>query len=509
MIKIDESWVEPSIIFAVSVGVPGSMKSPPMGVVNKAANILNRAYAREYREAYEKYGDDYREWEMERKSLAKEGTAPPRPPQEPVMRTCVVKDTTIEAYEEALESNPRGVPAIADELSGWYRRLNMYRQGKGADKTWWLERHNTNEPINTKRKGRKDPLLVQRPHVCLYGTIQPGVLPEINEDDDGLLERFLLAYPDSAVPLYSPEEITAAAQEAWERLYNALRSLHMPVDDYGDPLPQEVVLEERAKKFLVAHVNELAHEARTPGFPIRLGGVWSKMRAYLARLSLILALARCAEGGEAERVELEDVEAAWKLVEYFCSHARRVETALRGEGPPLRTFLFDLATFVRKQGGYWKGRPSDLFGILESKMLPSRPAELTEMLNKLAKEDTGLEIVTGKERFPTTEDHSTPVYTLSLGENVSNAVNAVNEDDPGRSDEEVENAEKSRTSTENEQEGRPSAKNVVEKTLPSTPSTSASEAAPNRSEESPPVDLKRRITEKLREEEQGEPEGTG
>lgn len=246
VIKIDESWVEPSIIFAVSVGVPGSMKSPPMGVVNKAANMLNRAFAREYREAYEKYGDDYREWEMERKSLAKEGTAPPRPPQEPVMRTCVVKDTTIEAYEEALESNPRGVPAIADELSGWYRRLNMYRQGKGADKTWWLERHNTNEPINTKRKGRKDPLLVQRPHVCLYGTIQPGVLPEINEDDDGLLERFLLVYPDSAVPLYSPEEITAAAQEAWERLYNALRSLHMPVDDYGDPLPQEVVASRRA-----------------------------------------------------------------------------------------------------------------------------------------------------------------------------------------------------------------------------------------------------------------------
>ena len=53
---------------------------------------------------------------------------------------------------------------------------------------------------------------------------------------------------------------------------------------------------------------------------------------YLARLSLVLAMARVMRGpARPERVELGDVEGASSLVEYFKAHARRVYLQIYGE----------------------------------------------------------------------------------------------------------------------------------------------------------------------------------
>jgi len=54
-----------------------------------------------------------------------------------------------------------------------------------------------------------------------------------------------------------------------------------------------------------------------PGFPARLEGVWSKMEACLARLSLILRLWRVAEQGGEEQVEAKDMLAASVLLDPY------------------------------------------------------------------------------------------------------------------------------------------------------------------------------------------------
>jgi hypothetical protein len=119
-----------------------------------------------------------------------------------------------------------------------------------------------------------------------------------------------------------------------------------------------------------------------PGFPARLEGVWSKMEAYLARLSLILALCRATESEGKEQVEAKDVLAAWALLEYFKAHARRVHMGLHGQNPN-DLLAKDLAEFLQEHGGEWKNEPSMLHDVLKnrgSEVVPERPDELSKMV---------------------------------------------------------------------------------------------------------------------------------
>lgn len=51
--------------------------------------------------------------------------------------------------------------------------------------------------------------MVPRPFVGLTGSIQPGVLSELkNYREDGLLDRFLFAYPDPMPSRWSDDEIS-------------------------------------------------------------------------------------------------------------------------------------------------------------------------------------------------------------------------------------------------------------------------------------------------------------
>ncbi len=101
-----------------------------------------------------------------------------------------------------------------------------------------------------------------------------------------------------------------------------------------------------------------------PGFPARLEGVWSKLRGHLARLSLVLAVCRCAESGvREERIEREDVEAASALLDYFAAHARRVYEELSASDP-LDLLAAELRDLLEASGGGWEGSATELYEAL-------------------------------------------------------------------------------------------------------------------------------------------------
>jgi putative DNA primase/helicase len=104
------------------------------------------------------------------------------------------------------------------------------------------------------------------------------------------------------------------------------------------------------------------------------------MRGYLARISLILALCRCAEGGEVEQVEEEDVENAAKIIAYFQAHARRVYGKL---GSVTREDLLasELRALLEDHGGVWKGTATELYEELEERGASGLP-ENVEWLSK-------------------------------------------------------------------------------------------------------------------------------
>src|SRR5262249_1372528 len=74
----------------------------------------------------------------------------------------------------------------------------------------------------------------------------------------------------------------------------------------------------------------------SPDLPDHLHGVWGKLKGYGGRVALILRYLRwaCVEDAgqrrESQRsdVEVEDVEGAEKLVNYFAGHARRAHVCM-------------------------------------------------------------------------------------------------------------------------------------------------------------------------------------
>ncbi len=499
-LKVKEGHTEHTRIFGAVVGPPGAMKSPPMEVVTQHLQRQNRVYEREHFRAMQEYDAGLRDWEVDKKDAAKDGQPAPELPEKPIQKVAYASDTTIEAYEDALKENPRGVPTFVDELSGWVQRLNQYRGGAGADKKWWLERWGRT-PINNRRKSREGTLIVHLPHVCLYGTIQPTVLPSLAEDEDGLIERFLLVYPDQHMPRYRHTGISEAAREGWKNLLDQLLNIHLTTDDeLGDPLPTTLEYSKEAHELYVRCHDEISDEANLPGFPPELWGTWSKLKSYLARLALVVAVARCAEerlrgGTPSERVELEDARAAADLVEYFKSHAKRLHIAMTGGNSSSR-LLLALASLAREHGGTWEGESKPLYDALDvdPAVKGSRAEELTKRLKKLADVDTALKITPARQkRVDTPEGSKTRrIVTLHL-ENSVNSVNSVNSGAFYPENGGGENGQDAGVYAENSPEADALTPVDAEKASASTASTAEAGAPPREAV----VDLQERARERL------------
>ena len=366
VLEIKKGWIEGATIYIAVIAEPGEKKSPALTVATGPAYELQNNFHREFKRAMAEYrSKDAPREHGEKESAEEEGLLSPK---KPILRRTVIDNTTVEALYSVLEENPRGVLIAQDELSGWVRAMDQYKSNKGNDRQFWLSAW-TNRPASVDRKGLKEPQMIPRTFVCVTGSIQPGILRELGGDrEDGLLDRFLLSYPDPVSSRYSDHEISEEASEGYQELYERLCDLNMPVDENKAPSPKRVTFSDEAKEVWREKVDSLKDETRIPGFPTHLKGPWSKLEAYLARLSLILAMVRCAEDGADEQVEERDIKAAAALIEYFKSHACRTYAKLQGkkEDP----FVTAIEEFLNEIGGGWEGQTSKLYKELKARSVP-------------------------------------------------------------------------------------------------------------------------------------------
>ena len=388
VVEVKGGWREWAALFVAVVASPGAMKTPAAKVAKKPAFERQRRLGRQYAEEKEDWKREVREWEVRKREAVKAGEPAPEEPDSPSMDRCVASDTTVEALVSILEDNPRGLLVHRDELAGWVRSMDQYKGGKGSDRQNWLNLWNTDEVIVDRKSRLGDPVILARPFVSLFGGIQPAMLGELGGGtEDGLMDRFLFAYPAPRHVRFSYEEVSAETERRYAALYEALADLTLATDEHGDPNPKPLRLSREARTLFAGTVDALGTEVLAPGFPRRLEGVWAKMRGYLARLSLVLAACRCAEAGvREERVEREDVEAAALLLGYFKVHARRVY-AETGSPDLLETLGADLKVLIEESGGRLKATATELHRKLEEagcEALPVRPKELGQSIRKLA-----------------------------------------------------------------------------------------------------------------------------
>jgi hypothetical protein len=150
---------------------------------------------------------------------------------------------------------------------------------------------------------------------------------------DGLIERFLWAYPESlAVPGWGERGIPDDAVEDWCVLVGRLWRRPMNLKD-GRSVPHVAKMTAKGKAAWRSLYDAHAAEMNASHFPPALRGTWGKLREYAGRLTLILACMNHAGDPTADHMAVPDadvraVEDAWRLVGYFKSHARRVHAAM-------------------------------------------------------------------------------------------------------------------------------------------------------------------------------------
>jgi len=383
VIRPKKDWTEGAALYSAVIADPGEKKTAAVAVATGPARRLENRLNREYERELDEHAREMREYAVEERDARREDRAAMPPPKRPTAQRVYVNDTTTEALIPILKGNPRGVLLERDELVGWVKGMDQYKAGgKGADRQFWLSTW-SNSRASVDRKGQNgEPLSVLRPFVGVLGAIQPTVLPELAEGrEDGMLERFLFAYPDPVNALWTDDEISESTEAAYAELYRKLRELTLEADELGDPLDVAVAFSPDAKQVFVDSYNEHRREMAAPDLPRYLRSPWSKLEAYLVRLMLILAACRFVEDDTPERVEPVDVLKAVTLLDYFKSQARRVFGALR-ESDPRLPLLRDVARFVKDRGGLWTGTAAELHEELDSPHTPERPNELSRFIRQ-------------------------------------------------------------------------------------------------------------------------------
>lgn len=343
-------WTERGNLWALLVGRPGMMKSPAMAQALAPIERLEARAAHEYREALSGFvqaaglrklraeaGMKQARAALKRNAradvsslLACEGDD-----DEPIRRRYIVADATYEKLGEILVANPGGVLSVRDEARGLF--LHLAREESAPTRSFYLQSWSGGS-YHFDRIGRGT-VTVEDARLSMIGGIQPGPLSELMQQarrgaaDDGMIERFLIAWPDSPgawreVDRWPDTEAKRAAWDTFERLDGitpeALRA-EMERDHDGTPrgLPFLRFSDDAREAFAEwrGDLERRLHDAEAEG----LEGALSKFKHHVPALALAL---HAVDGG-AGPVTLAATMRALALADYFESHARRLYASSR------------------------------------------------------------------------------------------------------------------------------------------------------------------------------------
>ena len=195
-------------------------------------------------------------------------------------------DVTVERLTELLQGCPRGLIIIRDELAGWFRSMNQYRSGRGADVEFYCSAWG-NQPYTVDRKTDKTGVTLPAPFLSVIGAIPTEVLKEIGAKlsaGSGFLERFLWVLPESRPVRWTKQEVRPSTRALYEQWIQYRYSIPF----IGTPLILSLTPE--AQGFFEEWHDAHMQAAESPSLSLFLQGSYGKLKGYCLRLALIHAL---------------------------------------------------------------------------------------------------------------------------------------------------------------------------------------------------------------------------
>jgi hypothetical protein len=175
--KMHDTWAVPPAIWVALVGRPSTKKTP---VIKAAWEPLQHAQNIDL--------DHWRQQLADWKALPKNGrdTEEPKP-----RRRLVSHDGTMEALQDILGRQDRGIGVLRDELSGWMGSLEKYggTKASAADRAFFLQAFDGGP--NVIDRVSRGTIPIRNLLVTICGGIQPDRLRQFSDlTDDGLWQRF-------------------------------------------------------------------------------------------------------------------------------------------------------------------------------------------------------------------------------------------------------------------------------------------------------------------------------
>lgn len=283
VISLKQDWQEPASLFAAVVSPSGSMKSPALQMATKPLERLETA--------------ERRTW---------------------------TADVTVEQLAGLLAANPRGLLLLRDELSAWVKSMNAYKQGKGADRQFYLSVWG-GSPVKVDRKTENLAITIERPCLSVVGCIPPDVVHDLDEkgEVDGFLSRLLFAWPNPVPVRWTEKVVAAEIRESYALRIKDLFNLSWERE------PVALSLTPDAQSYFKEWHDAHCSETESPNLQPYLRAAYAKLKGYGPRLALIHALfARPA----ATQVEKSSMEAAISMIGYFKAQAQRIIPLLQQSG---------------------------------------------------------------------------------------------------------------------------------------------------------------------------------
>lgn len=360
--KARDAWLVVPNLWGGIVGLPSAKKTPAISVALKPLDRLATKAHESHRDAMTLYETDKTIHEARVEALegdikkeAKKDKGNPeqfanlyrqqrqQAPEAPAVRRFKTNDPTTEKLGEMLRDNPAGILVSRDELVGLIASWD--REGREADRAFFLEAWNGTNSFDTDRIGRGTILI---PNLCLsvFGGIQPDKLTEYLEQaahalgNDGMLQRFqVLVYPNNCKWEWRDRTPNHVARDKVFGLFEVLADFDPVVwgatnADDSSRIPY-FRFDDKAQEVFIEWVRDL-QTTRIPreqreGQPI-IAQHLAKYDKLLPAIALILHLADCAVTGERGQVSEGAALRAAAWCEYLESHARRCYGLLADEG---------------------------------------------------------------------------------------------------------------------------------------------------------------------------------
>ena len=315
-------WQEYCILFVALVGRPGANKSHPLSFAMQPLIDFDAEQSAIFSEAMKRY---VAAMELPPKERAANGYE--TNPTEPKRVRFTMQDVTPEAVHRILSENPRGLCLYADELAGWFKNFNRYNNGSESE--FWMSVFN-HKVAMSDRKGSQSGVFIRNPFLCVIGTIQPKVLTDLaagNRNANGFMERILYVFPsDQTKPKWNRSRRMPSFDIAaeWRGILSRLIDIVPKVDSDGEIISEDVPFSSDALDRLYQWQNEQTDRCNADGSDT-LTSIASKLEIYAIRFSLLLALSDWACGSEKKMIEVDTVERAIRLAEYFRISASKVQ----------------------------------------------------------------------------------------------------------------------------------------------------------------------------------------